>query len=43
MDYINKINDKLTVIVSEGDALSSAFAIMIGTGSVNENEKTMAA
>ena len=40
MDYIKKINDKLTVIVSEGDALSSAFAIMIGTGSVNENDKT---
>ena len=40
MDYVKKINDKLTVIVSEGEALSSSFAIMIGTGSVNENDKT---
>ncbi|MBR5439550.1 MAG: insulinase family protein [Clostridia bacterium] len=40
MDYIKKINDKLTVIVSEGDALSASFAIMVGTGSVNENDKT---
>ncbi len=40
MDYVKKIKDKLTVIVSEGDALSSSFAIMIGTGSVNETDKT---
>ncbi len=39
MDYIKKINEKLTVIVSEGGALSSSFAIMIGTGSANETEQ----
>lgn len=40
MDYLKKINDKLTVIVSGSDALSASFAIMVGTGSVNENDKT---
>lgn len=39
MDYIKKINENLTVIVSEGGALSSSFAIMVGTGSANENNK----
>ena len=40
MDYVKKINDKLTVIVSEGGALSTSFAIMVNTGSVNETDKT---
>ena len=37
MDKIKKYSNNLTLIVSEGGALSSSFAIMIGTGSVNEN------
>ncbi len=39
MDKIKKYSNNLTLIVSEGGALSSSFAIMIGTGSVNENAK----
>ncbi|MBO5888545.1 MAG: insulinase family protein [Clostridia bacterium] len=39
MDSIKKFKNGLTLIVSEGGALSSSFAIMIGAGSINENEK----
>ena len=38
MDRIKKYSNNLTLIVSEGGAFSSSFGIMIGTGSVNENE-----
>ena len=36
MDIIKKYDNGLTLIVSEGGALSCSFAIMVGTGSVNE-------
>ena len=39
MDKIKKYSNNLTLIVSEGGALSSSFAIMLGTGSANENAK----
>ena len=39
MDKIKKYSNNLTLIVSEGGALSSSFAIMLGTGSVNETDK----
>ena len=38
MDTIKKYKNGLTLIVSEGGALSSSFAIMIGAGSINESE-----
>ena len=40
MDTIKKYKNGLTLIVSEGGALSCSFAIMIGTGSSNETSKT---
>ena len=39
MDKIKKYSNNLTLIVSEGGALSSSFAIMIGSGSVNETQE----
>ena len=39
MDIIKKYDNGLTLIVSEGGALSCSFAIMVGTGSVNETDK----
>ncbi len=39
MDTIKKYDNGLTLIVSEGGALSCSFAIMVGTGSVNETGK----
>ena len=34
-----KYDNGLSLIVSEGGALSASFAIMVGTGSVNETAK----
>ncbi len=39
MDTLKKFKNGLTLIVSEGGALSSSFAIMIGAGSINEIEE----
>ena len=39
MDTIKNYDNGLTLIVSEGGALSCSFAIMIGTGSVNETNE----
>lgn len=39
MDKIKKYDNGLTLIVSEGGALSCSFAIMVGTGSINETSK----
>ena len=39
MDTIKKYDNGLTLIVSEGGALSCSFAIMVGTGAINETDK----
>lgn len=39
MDTIKKYDNGLTLIVSEGGALSCSFAIMVGTGAINERAK----
>lgn len=39
MDKIKKYKNGLTLIVSEGGSISTSFAIMVGTGSINETEK----
>ncbi len=38
MNTVKKYSNGLTLIVSEGGALSCSFAIMIGTGAINEND-----
>lgn len=38
MDKIKRYNNGLTLIVSEGGAISTSFAIMVGTGSINEED-----
>ncbi len=39
MDTIKKYKNGLTLIVSEGGALSTSFAIMVGAGAINETFK----
>ncbi len=39
MDTIKKYKNGLTLIVSEGGALSTSFAIMVGAGSINETKE----
>ncbi len=38
MDKIKRYENGLTLIVSEGGAISTSFAIMVGVGAINEED-----